>query len=325
MDNADNKGAVVADRLALQAEDQQQILLDRWQPANEKPATDVTCRAVIQILHGLGEHTARYERFAQACATAGIVTVAHNHRGHGEHCVPEQLGHFADSDGWNKVVEDAQLVRRHLLEHYADIPLVVLGHSMGSYIAQCSVMRDPRGVSALILSATTSPPRAQVRVARMLARIESLFNGGNTKSTRLNRMSFGDFNNEFAPNRSAFDWLSRDKHEVDKYIADPACGAVPSSRLWYDLTGGLLEISTRRALRAVPSTLPVLITGGQLDPVGGQSGLSKLATRYRKTGHTDLTLKIYKDGRHEMLNEINRDEVTEDIVRWILKHSEIRG
>jgi alpha-beta hydrolase superfamily lysophospholipase len=314
MDNADIKGKVVANRLALQAEDQHQLLIDHWQPSTDGPY-----RAVVQILHGLGEHTARYERFAQACASAGIITVAHNHRGHGEHCAPEQLGHFADSYGWDKVVDDALLVRRHLLERYAGIPLIVLGHSMGSYIAQCSVMREPAGVSALILSATTSPPRAQVRMARLFARIESLFYGGNTKSARLNSMSFGDFNNDFAPNRSEFDWLSRDEHEVDKYIADPACGTVPSSRLWFDLTGGLLEISTRHALRKVPTALPVLITGGQLDPVGGQSGLSKLATSYRRTGHTDLTLKVYEEGRHEMLNEINRDEVTRDIIEWILQ------
>lgn len=314
MANADKKDTVVASRLALQAEDQHQVLIDHWQPATDSP-----CRAVVQILHGLGEHTARYERFAQACASAGIITVAHNHRGHGEQCAPEQLGHFADSNGWDKVVDDACLVRRHLLDRYAGIPIIVLGHSMGSYIAQCSVMREPGGVSALILSATTSPPRAQVRMARLIARIESLLNGSNTKSARLNNMSFGNFNSEFTPNRSDFDWLSRDEHEVDKYIADPACGAVPSSQLWYDLTGGLLEISTERALRKVPTVLPLLITGGQLDPVGGQSGLSKLARRYRETGHTEVTLKIYKDGRHEMLNEINRDEFTRDIIEWVLQ------
>ncbi len=316
MDNDSNETGVVASRFTLQAEDEHQILVDRWQPApGRKPL------AVIQILHGMGEHAARYERFAQACVAEGLAVAAHNHRGHGEVCPPEQLGHYADHDGWNKVIDDAFQVRQNLLQRHAGIPLIVLGHSMGSYIAQCSLMRSPQGISMLILSATTYPSRLQLKLGRMLAGFEILRNGGNSKSELLNRMSFGDFNKKFAPNRSEFDWLSRDEREVDKYIADPACGAVSSSRLWYDLTGGMLEISSTRAIKSVPAGLPILIMGGQLDPVGGQVGLSTLAKKYRRTGHTDLTLRIYEGGRHEMLNETNRDEVTKDIIDWVKSHA----
>ncbi len=130
-------------------------------------------------------------------------------------------------------------------------------------------------------------------------------------------MSFGQFNKRFAPNRTEFDWLSRDEQEVDEYVADPLCGAPSGSRLWYDLFGGLLEISRESALRKVPTVLPILITGGELDPVGGAKALTRLAAEYEATGHENVTLKLYPGGRHEMVNETNRDEVTADILAWI--------
>jgi len=297
-----------ARRLSLRAADGHRILVDIWRPAAP--------RVLIHLFHGLGEHKARYERFAQFCNESGIVVAAHSHRGHGESYSDEELGHYADTDGWQWVLDDARTVQRHLAEQMPDLPLVILGHSMGSYIAQSFVMRDYGQPSALILSASTYAPRGQLIIGHWLAGLVRLA-GRRKKSPLLNKMGFGDFNKRFAPNRTEFDWLSRDDAEVDKYVNDRLCGAPSTSQLWYDLTGGLIEISTAKSLRKVPADLPILITGGSDDPVGGRVGMQRLADAYRKCGHSRVSLEVYEQGRHEMFNETNRDRFFADIVGWI--------
>lgn len=299
-----------AQRLSLSAADGHRILVDIWRPAQP--------RILIHLFHGLGEHTARYERFAQFCNEAGIAIAAHSHRGHGENCSDEQLGHYADSDGWQRVLDDARTVNQHVAGQMADLPLVILGHSMGSYIAQAFVMRGYSYPAALILSGSTHAPRGQLVIGHWLAGLIRL-GGRRRKSPLLNKMGFGDFNKRFAPARTDFDWLSRDEAEVDKYLNDRLCGAPSSAQLWYDLTGGLLETRSRNALRKVPADLPILITGGSDDPVGGRPGMQRLADAYQGSGHTKVSLRIYEQGRHEMFNETNRGEFFADLVEWTEK------
>jgi len=298
----------VCERSVIEAADGHRILVDCWQPEGE-------VRALLHIFHGLGEHAARYDRFARRCVAQGFAVAAHNHRGHGENCAPDGLGHYADKGGWDKVISDALKVQTEMIDRFPGVPLILFGHSMGSYIAQSFIMRHPANIDALALSASTWPNRIELRMGRLLASILALFLGRATKSELLNKMGFGDFNKPFAPNRTDFDWLSRDPAEVDKYIADPLCGAPSSNQLWRDLLAGMLEISTGNALAKI-ADLPILIMGGELDPVGGTSGLGKLSKAYQATGHTAVTLRIYADGRHEMLNETNRDDVTDDLIDW---------
>ena len=301
----------------LPAEDGHRIRVYRWYP---DPATSP--RAIMHIFHGLGEHAARYERFACACNENGLVVVAHNHRGHAD--TAEVAGHFADREGWDKVIADALAVQEQLVAEFPDIPVVLFGHSMGSFIAQSFVMRHPSKVSLLILSGSAFASRVEARLARAVASLLALF-GRRSKSRLLDRLGFGAFNKAFAPARTDFDWLSRDDAEVDRYLADPHCGGKFSNQLWKDLMGGLLEITSADAIASIPADLPILILGGQVDPVGGVKGLTRLADVYRQTGHADVTLTIYDGGRHEMLNETNRDEVTSDVVRWIDSHLSHRG
>lgn len=296
-------------RASLDAPDGQRILVDSWLAGEP--------RGVVHILHGLAEYASRYERFALECNKAGLHVVAHNHRGHGETCDVEELGHFADENGWNLVVNDARVVHLDIVRRFSGLPLILFGHSMGSYIAQSYMMRHPENVTALVLSASTLGSRPQLLFAGCLAAIESWRHGRRGKSDLLNRLGFGDFNKAFAPNRTEFDWLSSDDDEVDRYIASPLCGTASSSQLWHDLFGGMREIAAPAAVRKIPADLPILITGGERDPIGGETGMTKLAGLFRETGHDDVTLRIYPDGRHEMLNERNRDEVTADLIRWM--------
>jgi alpha-beta hydrolase superfamily lysophospholipase len=196
---------------------------------------------------------------------------------------------------------------------------------MGSYIAQSFVMRGLGRPDGLILSGSTLAPLLQLRMGHWLAAWEQFRRDPAANSKRLNDLGIGALNRRFEPARTPSDWLSRDEAEVDKYVNDPHCGADSSIGLWHQLTAGLLEISSARAMKKVDSDLPILITGGASDPVGGRKGMTRLAQGYRNTGHRNVTLKIYDGGRHEMLNEINRDEFMHDLRTWLLDNVPIRS
>ncbi len=296
------------DRHVIKVADGHEIHVQTWQPEGES-------KLVIQLLHGLGEHSNRYARFAEACVREGFALVAHDHRGHGEHC--DLYGFFAEAGGWNKVLTDALAVHNDARERFPDRSLLLFGHSMGSYIAQAFTMEFATPLAGLLLSGSTWPARPLTFIAKIIGHVETWRLGKEGHSTLLDKMFFGAFNKPFEPARTEMDWLSRDPAEVDKYVADSLCGGPFTNQLWLDLLGGLGDISGDAALRRIPADLPIMIMGGAEDPVGGDKGLGKLAFHYAQTGHTRLKVKIYPEGRHEMLNETNRDEVTADLLEWI--------
>ena len=291
----------------LSAPDNHKIRGTLWLPVGDPVG-------VLQIFHGLGEHHSRYERFAGHATARGLAVATHDHRGHGNHA--DALGHYSDRGGWQLLADDGLLVNDMIGDRYPGLAIVLLGHSMGSYVAQYFTMRHGYRLTALVLSASTWPNRSKLWPGKIIARIESWRLGLRGKSALLDKLGFGNFNKPFTPARTELDWLSRDEGEVDAYISDPLCGGPYSCGLWLDLLGGLLSIASDRELRRIQSDLPVLLTGGADDPVGGQKGITELAMHYSKSGHTRVTTKIYPGGRHEMFNEINRDEVTSDFIAW---------
>ena len=292
----------------IEAPDQYTIRGTHWRPEGD-------VLGVIQVFHGLGEHHKRYERFAGLATARGFAVIAHDHRGHGNHA--EELGHFADRGGWQLLTDDGLLVNDMIGDQYPGMPIVLLGHSMGSYIAQCFSMQHDYRLTALVLSASTWPNKLLLFIGRLVARFEAMRHGIRGKSELLHKLGFGDFNKRFAPARTELDWLSRDAAEVDAYVSDPLCGGPYTCGLWLDLMGGLKAIGSNRALRQIRDDLPVLFTGGADDPVGGQQGITDLVMHYAKSDHNSLTTKIYPEGRHEMFNETNRDEFTADVLNWI--------
>jgi len=294
-------------RHVLATPDSHDIHLRIWHP-------DRKFAGVIQLLHGLGEHVNRYERFAAAATARGFVVCAHDHRGHGGHGATG--GYFANSNGWNLVVDDTHIVHKHIREQF-QLPIVMLGHSMGSYVAQTFAMHYGAKLSGLLLSGSMWPRRSKLLPAILLARFEALRLGKRGRSTLMNKLGFGDFNKRFEPSRTELDWLSRDEHEVDLYIADPLCGGPYTCGLWIDVMSALFKIASDNELNRIPADLPILITGGSDDPVGGEDSMTRLTVHYAQTGHQRLAMKIYPEGRHEMLNETNRDDVTGDWLDWI--------
>ena len=280
--------------------------------------SEATARGVVQIVHGMAEHAARYERFAEALVEGGWAVVAHDHRGHGPACKAEDVGHFGDTDGWGRVLDDVRAVRRFAREQHPDGPLALFGHSMGSFIATSEQLRAPGTADYLLLSGSNVGGGPLVRAGLAAAKVERLRQGKRGRSALLAFLSFGSFNRAFEPARTAYDWLSRDPDEVDKYVADPRCGFRCTDQLWVDLLEALGELGDVKRLARLPPELPVYIVSGDRDPVSeGGKGVRALANLLRDAGLARVDLRLHPGARHEVLNETNRDEITEDLVRWL--------
>ncbi len=275
-------------------------------------------RAVVQISHGMAEHGQRYEAIVEPLLQAGFVVFCSDHRGHGEMAKYGDRGHFADDKGWHLVVSDLYQINRMIRKRYPGLPLFLLGHSMGSFIA-IQYALDYRGsIDGLALSGSNYDSPVVYRTARGIARMEKLRQGGHGRSKLIDYLSFGSFNKHFAPNRTPFDWLSRDSIEVDKYIADPECGFLCTNQMWIDLLGGLVHISDPENLARIPPDLPVYVLGGEKDPVSDMGrGLERLMDALRQAGVRDIDSDIYPDGRHEMFNETNRETVVGNLIDWV--------
>lgn len=279
-------------------------LTARFWPAQNAQAT-------VQILHGMAEHCERYADFAQFLNTQGLNVLAHNHRGHGERA---PLGHYADEYGWEKVLADVARVQACAPKN---LPVIVLGHSMGSFIARAYAATAPN-ISALILSGSNQQHPALFYAGRTVANLLSRIQGKRHPSRIMDKLSFGAFNGHFKPNITAFDWLSADLDKVQSYIDDPLCGQLSTLGFWVDFMGGLIHVMQTPSLAAIPSRLPILLLGGDKDPVGRMGkGLPALQAALTRTNHGRVTLKLYPEGRHEMLNEINAAEVWQDIATWL--------
>lgn len=295
--------------VTLTGHDQASIDCRFWVPGSGEPP------AVIQILHGLGEHADRYERFAREANERGYAVVAHNHRGHGPLAV--RRGSFGAKDGWDLLEADALTVREEIERRFGEQSIVLLGHSMGSFLAQYYAMHYGGRLRAMILSGSGWPSRFSLVPGYLLAWLTATARGRNRPSEFLDKLGFDSLNKRFEPARTEFDWLSRDEAEVDRYADDPLCGGPYTAGLWVDFLSGLMSVASDKGLNRIPGDLPILITGGAEDPVGGDDGMGKLMLHYAQTLHSRLTLKIYPGGRHEMLNETNRDEVTRDWLDWV--------
>ncbi len=300
--------AVNETKTELSGADTHTIHLRTWLPS-------VPVRGVIQILHGLGEHSARYRRFADDACMRGLAVVAHDHRGHGECASP--LGHIADRDGWQLLVDDTAVVRTEIDARFSTAPVILLGHSMGSFLAQQTAAVSGDALAGLILSGSAWLPRLKLALSIAVTRGETWRLGRCGHSPVLQWLSFETFNRRFAPNRTVADWLSRDIEAVDEYVSDPFCGGPFSCATWTTFLSALWRISDDRCLEQIRHDLPVLISGGQLDAAGGESAMAKLASHYARTGHQRIKLKVYPEARHEMLNESNRTDVTAEWLDWI--------
>lgn len=282
------------------------------------PETQTPPRAVIQVVHGMAEHSARYARFAEQATARGYAVVADDHRGHGLTAQDGNLGHVADRDGWDLVLEDLSALLDAVRSSWPGAPVVLMGHSWGSFLVRLMATRRGGDLAGLIVMGTGGDPGLVGGAGAALASVLGRLRGRGRPSKALDRIVFASYNRGLGPVRTVFDWLSRDPAEVDAYIEDPWCGFLCSNSFFRDLARGTSTVARPEVFAATPAGLPVLVMSGGADPVGAHGrGPRQVADAYRRAGVRDVALRILPGARHELLNETNRADVTGQLLDWV--------
>jgi alpha-beta hydrolase superfamily lysophospholipase len=295
----------------LEASDGQQLCGYHWLPSGDPIA-------VVQLAHGASEHAARYGLLARALVDAGYGLYATDHRGHGRTAADHGRFGVARPGGWDAMVTDARQLTEHISRRHPDVAVVLMGHSMGSMLAQAYLQRWGGDLAGAVLSGTTGGLGLDEAT---LAAIVAMGEGdGAGEPSEIFSAMFAGFNEAFdGPEATSFEWLSRDKAEVQAYVDDPWCGQPLSNGFVADMLAAMSDVWTGEAEARIPPGLPLYVFSGVDDPVGGVGAESvrNLVARYEKLGVGPITLRLYEGGRHEMLNEINREEVHADLLAWL--------
>ena len=280
-------------------------------------------RAALQLIHGMCEHIDRYDSFARYLAENGFVVYAHDHLGHGKSIEkPDQKGFFADKDGWQLVVEDAHTVTQKIRSDYPELPVFMLGHSMGSFILEGYLAKYGEGISGAIVSGTGGPNKA-VGPALALCGMIGFFNGKKHYSKFIDDLAFGKYCERIQNAATDKDWLSRDPETVQKYVDDPLCGFLFTVSGYGDLFRMIRAATDPQLPSRIPKELPMLYIAGKEDPVGNYGeGPQIMYARMRDAGIKDVALKLYDGMRHETLNEVGREQVYADLLKWLNAHME---
>lgn len=286
----------------------------RWTPDGE-------VKAIVQFVHGIAEYVERYDDFAEFLNTKGILVVAEDHMGHGKSIGDvTPIGCFAG--GWFAAVDDSYRLMQDTMKEFPGVPYILFGHSMGSFMTRTVLAKYPNsGITAAIICGSAWMPGTVIGAGKAVATLVCKKNGANEPSQLLQNIMFGSYNKKVEHPRTPCDWLTRDQKIVDAYVADPLCGFVPSAGLVRSMMEGLQYIQNPRNLDAMDKNLPVFFIAGGDDPVGGYgAGVEQAAEQFRKHGMEHVDVKIYPLCRHEIHNEINKQEVYNDVASWIEKH-----
>lgn len=276
-------------------------------------------RAVVQIAHGIAEHIDRYRPFMEFLADNGFVAAGNDHLGHGKSIrVPEEQGFFAEKDGWWRVVDDMDKLHDIMSKEYPELPYVLFGHSMGSFLTRTYLIKHPDKYDGVILSGTGHQSPALVLGGNAAASVMAKLNGAMGDGAKLDSLAFGTYLNKIENPRTKFDWLSRDAEQVDKYIADPLCGFVGKIGLYRDMMQGIKFITDKKNIAQMNKEKPVYFMSGNGDPVGDYGkGVERAYNAFCDAGLHDVFMRLYPGGRHEMLNETNKEQVYQDILNWL--------
>ena len=283
----------------------------RWTPEGE-------IRAVVQIIHGIAEYVERYDHFARYLNSLGYIVVAEDHMGHGKSGGNDcARGYFYG--GWFAAVDDTYRLMRDTMEQYPDIPYILFGHSMGSFIARTILIKYPQsGIAGCVLSGTGWMSELVLKAGQQICKMNCKLFDETQPNEKLQNLAFGTYNSRVERPRTAYDWLNRDPKAVDAYLDDPNCGFVASGGLMRDMMTGMLFNQKKKNLANMRMDLPVFFVAGGEDPVGDYGkGVRNAETAFKNAGMQNVSCKLYPLCRHEILNEINNMEVYKDISDWI--------
>jgi len=282
-----------------------------WEP-EQKPL------AIVQLVHGIAEHVERYDPFAAWLNDQGYLVVAQDHMGHGKTCNDSQpKGYF--HGGWFSAAEDTYALLRSTMERFPKIPYILFGHSMGSFLVRTILAKYPNsGIAGCIICGTGWMPDIVLGAGKLVSSAVCKLGGEDKPSRLLQTMMFGSYNQRIEHHRTDFDWLTRDTRIVDAYISDPDCGFIASAGLVRDMMSGMRYNQKPATLARMDKSLPVFFIAGGEDPVGSCGDGVKIAVqKFKDSGMQNVSCKIYPLCRHEILNELNKEEVFRDIHNWL--------
>ena len=286
----------------------------RWVPEVSRPI------CLLHVVHGMSEYIDRYDEFARYLADRGVLVVGDDHLGHGDSVEPgEPYGYFCKEDAATVLVRDEHRLKKMTQEQYPGVPYIILGHSMGSFITRNYLMRYGTGVNGAVIVGTGMQSKATLLCARALAALQGAFFGEEHVSKLVDKAAFGVYNKKIKEPKTSFDWLSRNEDNVRGYVNDPRCGFIFTVNGFQTLFKLIYQLHDQEQLRNMPVNLPVFFLSGAQDPVGGYGkGVEQAYESFRKIGMENVQMKLYPEDRHELLNEVDREDVYGDIYRWIL-------
>ena len=273
---------------------------------------------VLQIVHGMAEYIDRYDNFAKYMTEQGFNVRGHDHLGHGHSVSDERdYGFFAEENGDKIIIEDMHSVTQYAREKWEELPNFILGHSMGSFCLRQYLTKYSNDVFGAIIMGTGWIPSAAALLGKTIATNTCKSKGSHTVNPLLIKLTLEPYNKPFAPARTNCDWLSRDEKQVDLYVNDKLCGFDFTAGAYKDFFTVLEKIAKNRQLIGMRKSLPILITSGSVDPVGGKKACEKLNAQYKRCGIDDVTLKLWENDRHEILNELDKSDVYRYIYNWL--------
>ena len=273
---------------------------------------------VLQIVHGMAEYIDRYDDFAKYMTEHGFNVIGHDHLGHGYSVSDERdYGFFAEENGDKIIIEDIHSVSQYAKEKWEELPNFILGHSMGSFCLRQYLTKYSNDVFGAIIMGTGWIPSAAALLGKTIATNTCKSKGSHTVNPLLIKLTLEPYNKPFAPARTNCDWLSRDEKHVDLYVNDKLCGFDFTAGAYKDFFTVLEKIAKNKQLIGMRKSLPILITSGSVDPVGGKKACEKLNAQYKRCGIDDVTLKLWENDRHEILNELDKSDVYDYICTWL--------
>lgn len=272
---------------------------------------------IIQIVHGMNEYIERYEPFAQFASQAGYIVTGNDHVGHGKTAKnAEDLGRFPDR--WQSLLDDVHGLKEQVQKEHPGLPYFLLGHSMGSYLVRLYLAKYHEPLTGAIIMGTGQQSQLLTGSGIAIAKIIKLFHGANYRSKLLEKMSTGSFNRHFKPNRTKSDWINRDQDAVDKYLHDPYIQFRPTVNMYLGIFYMSHLATQTKWIQAMPHDLPILVVSGGQDPVGDfGKGVGKFNQLLQAAGFSKVTFKLFHGDRHEVLNELNKDEVMQYLLDWL--------
>ncbi|AUM62960.1 alpha/beta fold hydrolase [Spiroplasma monobiae] len=280
----------------------------------------INLKGILQLVHGSCEHSKRYDEFARFLNTNGWIVIANDHRGHGKtaNLEKDELGYFADENGWSILVQDLKVINDYVKETYKNKKIVMMGHSMGSFLARHYAIDYSNTINGLVLSGTAWESNLSLRFGRRIAIARQRRYGAKNVDDFIWNLSYKKFNKKFdKPDSTGSEWLSVDKKNVTKFVKDPLCGQVFTTSAFKDLFEGLLYIQKSKNIKKIGNDLPIILVSGSNDPVGGYGKTVKKTFKKFKKAKLKVRIKLYESLRHEILFDIKKETIFSDTLKFL--------